>query len=105
MKRPVFALSFLLPLLSLSILGCASTSDSRIVTDIENATGDSLVAQVRLRLDNDPITSKLRITAEDNDGVITLTGRIDSSEARLRALSVVRGTPGVRAVIDKTFKY
>ena len=81
--------------------GCAMTGSVR-----EPLTGDAALAHaVQTRLRDDPMTARANLGVEADDGVVTLIGRLDSKAMRLRAVSVVQGTPGVRGVIDKTFSF
>jgi len=83
-------------------VGCAQ----RQPASASSATaGDDLIHSVYQRLNADPVTTHLDLVLQSDDGIVTIYGRIDNSAARLRAVSIVRSTAGVRGVIDKTFKY
>jgi len=88
----------------LSVSGCAT--DKRLGSNLPEMTEEhALINHIEQRLANDPVTARLRLGVESEDGVVTLSGRIDQPAVRMRAVSVVRGTPGVRGVIDKTLQF
>jgi osmotically-inducible protein OsmY len=84
--------------------GCAQRAPSA-----QEETGEisdaSIVSQAQRRLASDPVTTRLRLGIQSDDGIVTMTGRIDNSAVRMRAISAIRGTPGVRGVIDKTVQF
>lgn len=89
----------------LGVSGCASTRE-RVAAEIPQPTADeALVIHIDQRLRNDPVTSRLRLGVQSVDGIVTLSGRIDESAVRMRAVNLVRGTPGVRGVIDNTMDF
>jgi osmotically-inducible protein OsmY len=64
------------------------------------AISDSAVTvQVRGQLTTD--TALKHISVGTRDGVVTLTGRVSSDQARIRALDIARRTPGVAQVEDQ----
>ena len=52
------------------------------------------------RLNQDELIRRTMINVTARQGVITLMGQIPDDALRLRAVSIVRGTPGVREVED-----
>ena len=66
---------------------------------------DNLETRIYQRLSTDPATARLKLRVQSSDGIVTLSGRISEASERLRAVSIVRATPGVRAVIDKTRRF
>jgi len=83
--------------------GCASAPSAGEET---GETSDAaIVSQAQRRLAADPVTTRLRLGIQSDDGIVTMTGRIDNSAVRMRAISAIRGTPGVRGVIDKTVQF
>jgi len=87
-----------------SMMGCATTE--KLQSAMPEITADNEVVRlIERRLSADPVTSRLRLGIESDDGIVTLSGRIDNSAVRMRAVSLVRGTPGVRGVIDKTLQF
>ena len=102
-RRICFLLSFVV--VTAALFGCAGLApDSK---EVVAAPGDNeaLVNNIQIRLFNDPVTSRMKLGLAADDGIVTVTGRIDNPSARLRAISVVRSTPGVRGVIDKTYQF
>jgi osmotically-inducible protein OsmY len=90
--------------LLVAVSGCAT--GERLGSNLPQITEEqALVNRVSQRLSSDPVTARLSLGIASDDGVVTLTGRIDQSAVRMRAVSVVRGTPGVRGVIDKTLQF
>lgn len=90
--------------LLVSVSGCATKE--RIASNLPEMTEEqAIVNHIQQRLANDPVTARLRLGVQSEDGVVTLSGRIDQSAVRMRAVSIVRGTPGVRGVIDKTLQF
>jgi len=93
-------------LLCVGGFGCAQRlpGSSSSASTVSSADED-LIQVIYQRLGADPVTTGLDLVVQSDDGIATLYGRIDNSAARLRAVSIVRSTAGVRGVIDKTFKY
>lgn len=62
---------------------------------------EEIEAQVLARFRDDPqlVTLNIDIGADD-DGRVELTGWVPDEEALIHALAVVRGTPGVREVLN-----
>ncbi len=84
------------------VAGCASLPS---VDDGRDPADAAIRGRIEQRLAADPVTTPLRLGIQVDDGIVTLSGRIDQAHVRLRAISVVRGTPGVRGVIDKTLQF
>jgi hyperosmotically inducible protein len=70
------------------IVACAGVTDAGI-------TG-----AVKTKLAADSKVNASEINVDTKDGVVTLTGNIDSQEAKSRALQIARETTGVRDVQD-----
>jgi len=77
-------------------VGCASDPTRAALS----ADDDAVVVAVRERLAADPITQRYSIGVTSHRGYVTLSGALPI-EARARALSIARGTEGVRAVEDR----
>lgn len=82
--------------------GCASLP---ALDDGSDPADAAVRGRIEQRLASDPVTAPLRLGIAVDDGIVTLSGRIDQAHVRLRAVSIVRGTPGVRGVIDKTLQF
>jgi osmotically-inducible protein OsmY len=61
---------------------------------------DRVTAAVRKRLDARPSLADSKVTIRTENGVVRLTGEVASQRDRLTALTVARGTLGVRSIID-----
>jgi hypothetical protein len=68
--------------------GCART-DSRISD------------HVRSRISREPAIPSRAITADTHDGIVTLSGTVESPEQKEQALRAARETAGVRSVVDQ----
>lgn len=55
---------------------------------------------IKAKLLNDPRTSGLAIDVDSNDGVVTLSGNVDSYEEIARAMDLALNTDGVHEVIS-----
>jgi osmotically-inducible protein OsmY len=61
---------------------------------------DRVTAAVRKRIDARPSLVDSKVTIQTENGVVRLTGEVASQRDRLTALTVARGTLGVRSIID-----
>jgi osmotically-inducible protein OsmY len=86
-KKSALPLSVLAVIVSL-VVACAKTTDAGI-------TG-----LVKTKLAADGKVSAAELNVDTTDGVVTLTGNIDSQEAKDQALKLARETSGVREVRD-----
>jgi hyperosmotically inducible protein len=76
--------------------GYATANDGRAASQ---ATDDaSITSTINTRFVRDDLVRAVEIQVETRQGVVTLTGMVDSPEASLRALQLARSTPGVRRV-------
>ena len=57
-------------------------------------------AKVKAKLAADPEVAALHIDVDTLDGVVTLSGRVESAAVRDEADKLTRGTEGVRAVVN-----
>lgn len=65
-----------------------------------SATDSGVTTKVKLKMAGDEAVKAYQIDVDTKDGVVTLTGNIDSQEAKDRALLLARETKGVRDVVD-----
>lgn len=66
------------------------------------ATTDAgLTTKVKAKFAADDTVKAVQIDVTTQNGVVTLTGNVDSEEAKRRALELARGTEGVRDVVDR----
>jgi len=78
-------------------VGCRSTTGQSLGTNIDNQT---LRANVKGRLVGDRIGNLTRVGVDANQGVVYLTGTVESAELRQRAEQVAREAGGVRGVVN-----
>jgi len=64
------------------------------------ATDAALSAAVKAKLVADPEVKASRIDVGTVDGVVTLSGRVETAAEKAAAVRVAKGTDGVRSVID-----
>ena len=76
--------------------GCASLDSTVPEGDLD------LAAAAQHRLVEDSVTSRLALGVSVNQGVATLNGSVRDAGAKARALAILRGTPGIKGVVDNT---
>jgi hyperosmotically inducible protein len=64
-------------------------------------TDPGITTAVKAKFAADDVVKAYKIDVDTKDHVVTLTGAIDSSAARTRAVELARATDGVNNVIDK----
>ena len=71
--------------------------------DVDRATftDPAITTAVKTRLAADSVVRALRLDVDTQDGVVTLTGEVRSTEERDQALKIARETAGVKSVTDK----
>jgi osmotically-inducible protein OsmY len=80
------------------IAGCASTSTTQ---STGQAIDDGVVtAKVKTKLIEDPLTKAHQISVETFKGSVQLSGFVDSTQARNRALQLAKQVEGVKEVKD-----
>ena len=84
--RNVWSLVVLVAGLSL-VMSCASTDMG-------------ISSTVKAKFAADDVVKASQIEVETRNGVVTLTGNVDSEEAKGRALELAKGTKGVVSVVD-----
>jgi hyperosmotically inducible periplasmic protein len=88
MRLPIIGFLPALALTAVLAVGCGQT-DSGITT------------AVRTQLAADESVPADQINVETDDGVVTLTGQVDTEVGRLRAVEIARETRGVRDVVNE----
>ncbi|RUM87310.1 MAG: BON domain-containing protein [Thermodesulfatator sp.] len=106
MKR-LGALLLLLPLLTgcgAALVAGGATAGYKVITDprsvgrqFDDAT---ITTKVKLALLRDPVTKARKIDVDTVNGVVTLTGAVETEAERRRAEEVARSVSGVRAVVN-----
>ena len=71
---------------------------SRAEATVEDA---AITAKVKSALLAEPGLGALRIDVDTKDGVVTLSGAVDSSTLKERATQAAQQVSGVRSVVDK----
>lgn len=67
----------------------------------ENYLSDSeITAAVKTKFLADSKVSALKIGVETNNGVVTLTGNVKTKAEMTKAMSIARGTHGVKRVVN-----
>ena len=75
--------------------GCSST------VPVERQIDDAAITtQVKSKLAADPEVAAHNIDVDTNEGVVTLSGRVDDGAERAEAEKLARNTDGVRRVIN-----
>lgn len=64
------------------------------------ATDPGITTKVKAQFAADDIVKASQIDVDTKDGVVTLTGNVDSMAAKDRALQLARDTEGVSSVVD-----
>jgi hyperosmotically inducible protein len=63
--------------------------------------GDDVAARVKDRIHGDDLTRTVNIEVSHHDGVVTLTGNVDTPDQKEQALALARTTEGVHDVVDR----
>jgi hyperosmotically inducible periplasmic protein len=79
----------------LGLAACSSTE--RPGQQVDDA---AITAAVKAKLATDGNINPFNIDVDTNEGVVTLQGRVDKTEARTEAERLARETDGVRRVIN-----
>lgn len=78
--------------------GYKVTTDPRTVgTQIDDAL---ITAKVKAKLIEDPITKARKIDVDTVNGVVTLTGLVESEREINRAIEIAKSVPGVKKVVN-----
>lgn len=89
------ALALVLAVSLSGLAGCSSTQTAG--TQVDDAV---ITATVKAKLAADGDINPFNIDVDTNEGVVTLQGRVEKSEARSKAENLARETDGVRRVIN-----
>jgi osmotically-inducible protein OsmY len=84
----------------LLLVGCATTS-SRENTG-ESLNDAAITAKVKSSFMADPLVSASAISIETIQGVVHLSGTVNSEQERYRAIQLVQGVAGVKEIIVRT---
>ena len=84
-------------LVGLMLVGCAAMAGRQGAG--EAASDAALTAKVQSSVAADPLLSTSAIGVRTSGGVVHLTGRVTSEQARQQAIQLVRGVAGVREIV------
>lgn len=81
-----------------TLAGCAGSETSRSTgTYIDDKT---IATKVKAQLAGDSVTQAIQVDVETYDGVVQLSGFVDSEKMRQRAVEIAQGVEGVKKVIN-----
>ena len=80
------------------VVGNAAEKTGEVVSD------SWITTKVKSQFAADDLVKALDINVSTNGGVVTLAGIVESSAARNRAISIAKGTKGVKRVDSSTMK-
>jgi hyperosmotically inducible protein len=83
--------------LLVAVAGCATVTGKSATQSVDDAL---TTAAVKTRLAQERFSSLARIDVDTDQGLVTLSGVVDSEEARLRAVEAARHVGGVRGVVN-----
>lgn len=96
MSKPKTIIALLVSAGILFCLFACQTPAGRTAGEVvDDAT---ITTKVKTKLFKDPVVSGFAISVETFDGEVTLTGAVDSEEAKKRAGEIAQKTSGVRKV-------
>ena len=99
MKRTI---PFLMLAALLAWAGCAALEGQDL--SAEPTSDEGVAAVANSRLNDDAVVGRAMLSVTVDNGLAILYGSVPDEAARQRALHVVRGTPGVYDVLDRTRK-
>lgn len=81
-----------------TLAGCAGSETSRSTgTYLDDKT---ISTKVKAQLAGDSVTQAIQVDVETYDGVVQLSGFVDSEKMRQRAVEIAQGVEGVKKVIN-----
>ena len=99
MKRTI---PFLLLAGLLAWSGCAALEGQDLAA--EPTSDEGIAAVATSRLNDDSVVGRATLSVTVDNGLAILYGTVPDEAARQRALQIVRGTPGIFDVLDRTRK-
>lgn len=87
---------FLGLVLVLLITGCTETLNQKITG--EHIDDAAITSKIKSEILNDPILKSFRIDVESTEGVVQLTGSVDSMQASVMAMEMAIAVKGVKSV-------
>lgn len=83
-------------LVSTVLLGCITAGCGK-----KSASDQAVVADIRAKLYADPMTKPSNVSVAANNGVVSLSGDVPSSDVELEAMKIANATAGVSKVNDQ----
>lgn len=74
-----------------------ATDPRSVGTQVDDAV---ITTKVKTKLIEDPLTKARKIDVDTVNGVVTLTGLVDSEEEIQRAVAIAQSVPGVKRVVN-----
>jgi osmotically-inducible protein OsmY len=99
MKSP-FHLAALAAAALLALSGCAALEGQDLSS--EPVTDPEIAALASSRLNGDSMVASATLSVTVEDGLAILKGTVPNEAVRLRAISILEGTPGIYEVLDRT---
>ena len=96
-KRTYSGMLVVLVLVQFFLAGCTTLTGETAGQSIDDTF---LTSEVKAKLGNEKLVNTTRISVKTERGVVYLTGTVDTSEERDRAVSIARNVKGVREVVD-----
>src|SRR5438477_2665913 len=72
-----------------------------VMTAACSQTDPGITTAVKTKLAADATVKAYQINVDTNNGVVTLTGTVEAPAAREQAITIARGTDGVKDVVDR----
>ena len=80
---------------------CAAVLAAAILTVACSQTDAGITTNVKTKLAADDTVKAYQVDVDTRNGVVTLSGDVETTAAKEQAISIARGTDGVRDVIDQ----
>ena len=80
---------------------CAAVLAAAILTVACSQTDAGITTNVKTKLAADDTVKAYQVDVDTRNGVVTLSGTVETTAAKEQAIQIARGTDGVRDVIDQ----
>ena len=87
----------------LAFSGCASLDGLGLGDD--DTSDDGIAATAASRLNGDSMTASATLSVAVENGMATLYGTVPNEMTRQRAIQILKDTPGIFDVLDRTRKF
>jgi hyperosmotically inducible protein len=95
-RNTTFATLLVATLVAVGLVACSSTQPPG-----EQLDDAAITAAIKAKYTGDPEINPLNIDVDTNEGVVTLSGRVDDRVTHDEAIKLARNTDGVTRVIDR----